>query len=163
MFYMKNCKIEQFCFKNLWLKKKSTGTLAIPGFSGIFNFAVCGGVLGGFAHDRGLFSVIFFHFLQKYRCVPKIGFWADIFSSISFIFFRSIVVYLKLGSRLTFLLTFLLTFSLTFWLTFLLTFLLTFCWHFHWHFDWHFYWHFDWHFDWQGGGRSEGRKEWTSS
>ena len=58
------------------------------------------------AHARGLFSVIFLHFLQKYRCVPKIGFSADIFLSISFIFFRSIVVYLKLGSRLTFLLAF---------------------------------------------------------
>ena len=30
------------------------------------------------AHARGLFSVIFLHFLQKYRCVPKIGFSADI-------------------------------------------------------------------------------------
>ena len=25
-----------------------------------------------------MFSVIFLHFLQKYRCVPKIGFSADI-------------------------------------------------------------------------------------
>ena len=30
------------------------------------------------AHERGLFSVIFLHFLQKYHCVPKIGFSADI-------------------------------------------------------------------------------------
>ena len=62
------------------------------------------------SYDRGLFSVIFLHFLQNYRCVPKNGFSADIFLSFSCIFFRSIVVYLKLGSRLTFLLTFLLTF-----------------------------------------------------
>ena len=40
----------------------------------------------------------------------------------SFIFFKSIVVYLKLGSRLTFLLTFLCAFLLTFSLAFLLTF-----------------------------------------
>ena len=32
-----------------------------------------------FAYGRGLFSVIFLHFAQKYRCVPKIGFPADIF------------------------------------------------------------------------------------
>ena len=56
----------------------------------MFDFAVCGGVLCTFAYDRGLFSVpkigfpadmffvIFLHFLQKYRCVPKIGFSADI-------------------------------------------------------------------------------------
>ena len=55
-----------------------TRDLAIPGFSGIFDFAVCGGVFHRAAHERGLFSVIFLHFLQKYRCVPKIGFSADI-------------------------------------------------------------------------------------
>ena len=56
----------------------STRTLATPGFCGFLDFAVCGGVLYRFAYDRGLFSVIFLHFLQKYRCVPKIGFSADI-------------------------------------------------------------------------------------
>ena len=73
------------------------------GFPGIFDFAVCGGVCVGFA----IYSVILLHFRQKYRCVPKIGFSADIFLSFSFIFFRSIVVYLKLGSRLTFFVIFL--------------------------------------------------------
>ena len=53
--------------------------LGTPGFSGIFDFAVCGGVFLAFAYCRGLFSVIFLHFAQKYRCVPKIGFPADIF------------------------------------------------------------------------------------
>ena len=66
-----------FLKTNIFLKK-STRDLGIPGFSGIFDFAVCGGVLCRFAYDRGLFSVIFLHFLQKYRCVPKIGFSADI-------------------------------------------------------------------------------------
>ena len=96
---------------------KSTRDHGSPGFSEICVFAVCGGVFCTFAYSRGLFSVNLLHFLQKYRCVPKIGFPADIFLSFSFIFFRSIVVYLKLGSRLTFLLTFI----LTFWLAFLFT------------------------------------------
>ena len=95
----------------VFLRKKNAGSLGITGFCGIFDFAVCGGVLCRFAYDRGLFSVIFLHFLQKYRCVPKIGFSADIFLSFSFIFFRSIVVYLKSGSRLTFVWHFLIVFS----------------------------------------------------
>ena len=63
------------------------------------------GVLCRFPYDRGLFSVIFLHFLPKYRCVPKIGFSADIFLHVPSFFFRSIVVYLNFGSRLTFFLT----------------------------------------------------------
>ena len=59
--------------------KKSTRDLATPGFSEIFDFAVCGGVFCAFPYDRGLFSVIFLHFAQKYRCVPKIGFPDDMF------------------------------------------------------------------------------------
>ena len=118
--------MSNFVLKTNVFLKKSTREHGILGFSEICDFAVCGGVFCTFAYSRGLFSVNFLHFLQKYRCVPKIGFPADIFLSFSFIFFRSIVVYLKLGSRLTFLLTFLLTFALTFLLTFLLTFSLTF-------------------------------------
>ena len=49
--------------------------------------------------------------IVRYRCVTKIGFSADIFLSFSFIFFRSIVVYLKSGSRLTFVWHFLIVFS----------------------------------------------------
>ena len=101
-FIWKIIKKSDFVLKTNAFLKKSTRNHGTPGFSGIFDFAVCGGVLCRFAYDRGLFSVIFLHFLQKYRCVPKIGFPADIFLSFSFIFFRSIVVYLKLGSRLTF-------------------------------------------------------------
>ena len=52
----------------------------------------------------GAFSDIFLHLLHKYRCEPKIGFSAGIFLSFCFVFFTSIVVYVKLGSRLTFLL-----------------------------------------------------------
>ena len=53
--------------------------------------------------------LIFLHFLQKYRCVPKIAFSADI----------SIDIFIDI-------LTFLLIFSLTFLLTFLSTVLFTF-------------------------------------
>ena len=122
--------MSNFALKTNAFLKKSTRDHGIPGFSEICVFAVCGGVFCTFAYSRGLFTVNLLNFLQKYRCVskirsrltifcqfplcssevsdtsvPKIVFWADIFSSISFIFFRSIVVYLKLGSRLTFLLT----------------------------------------------------------
>ena len=136
-------------FPNVFFKKRPR-ELWTPGFSGFFDFAVCVRVFCTFPYDWGPFSVIFLHFLQKYRCVPKIGFSADIFLSFSFIFFRSIVVYLKLGSRLTYFwsfsfiffrsivvylksgsrLTILLTFLLTFLSTFLLTFVLTFVWTF---------------------------------
>ena len=65
-----------------------------------------------FCVGLGTFSVILLHFPQKYRCVPKIGFPAGILMNMYFliVFIWSIVVYLKLGSRLTFLLTFSLTF-----------------------------------------------------
>ena len=47
-------------------------------------------VLCRFCYDLGLFSDIFLHFLQKYRCVPKIGFPADILMDISiFVLFSS--------------------------------------------------------------------------
>ena len=51
----------------------------------MFHFAVCGGVFCTFPYDRGLFSVIFLHFAQKYRCVPKIGFPADILIFLHFL------------------------------------------------------------------------------
>ena len=50
--------------------------------------------------SRLTYFIIFLHFLQKYRCVPKIGFWADIsidiFMCISIDMFisSSIVIYL---------------------------------------------------------------------
>ena len=95
---VKKSKLALFflCFLHFWPRDHAT-----PGFSRFFDFAVCVGVFYRFPYDQGLFSVIFLHFLLKYRCVPKIGFSADIFLSFSFFFFRSVVVYLKLGSRLT--------------------------------------------------------------
>ena len=41
---------------------------------------------------RGLFSVIFLHFLQKYRCVPKIGFSADISIDVSIDIFIDLLI-----------------------------------------------------------------------
>ena len=43
---------------------------------------VCGGVFCTFPYDWGLFVVSFLHFAKKYRCVPKIGFPADMFSHV---------------------------------------------------------------------------------
>ena len=45
-----------------------------------------------FPYDRGLFSVIFLHFLQKYRCVPEIGFSADISIDVSIDIFIDILI-----------------------------------------------------------------------
>ena len=39
-----------------------------------------------------IFSVIFLHFLQKYRCVPKIGFSADISIDVSIDIFIDILI-----------------------------------------------------------------------
>ena len=76
MFYMKNCKKEAFLVRILeWKRKKTrghTGSQDFPDFSILrYVWVFCVGF--------GAFSVIFLHFLQKYRCVPKIGFSADIF------------------------------------------------------------------------------------
>ena len=69
---------KQYCFsKNC---SENAWHLGSPGFSEIFHFAVCGGVFCTFPYDRGSFVVIFLHFAKKYRCVPKIGFPADMFS-----------------------------------------------------------------------------------
>ena len=92
----------------------STRNLGMTGFSNIFDFAVCGGVFCMFAYDRDLFSVIYCHFAHKHRCASKVGFSADNFLRWSSMFFKRIVVYLKLGSRLAFLSTFLFAFLLTF-------------------------------------------------
>ena len=62
---------------NVLLQKKHPGPRDTRIFRD-FDFAVCGGVFCTFAYDRGLFAVMFLHFRQKYRCVPKIGFSADI-------------------------------------------------------------------------------------
>ena len=101
--HVKNCKIDAFLVRILMWKRKND-----PGTSG--------------HQDFRKFSIL------RYVGVFCVGFLSIgvYFLSFSFIFFRSIVVYLKLGSQLTFLLTFLLTSLLTFWLTFWLTSLLTF-------------------------------------
>ena len=110
---------DQFCLKKQTLFCKNdlgnSGTHDFIGFSilrYVWVFCV------GFA----TVSVNFLYFLQKYRCVPKIGFSPDIFLTFSFMFFRSIVVHLKLGSRLTFLFAFLLTSLWAFLSAFVLTF-----------------------------------------
>ena len=79
-----------------------TRDLGSPGFSGIFDFAVCGGVLYRFAYDRGPFSVIFLHILQTYRCLPRLGFSADI----SFDIFIGISIDIFIGSSIIISLTF---------------------------------------------------------
>ena len=71
--------MSNFALKTNAFLKKSTRDHGSPGFSEICVFAVCGGVFCTFAYSRGLFSVIFLHFLQMYRCVPKVWFPADIF------------------------------------------------------------------------------------
>ena len=119
-------KKSNFVLKTNAFLQKWPGTLGTPGFSWIFDFAVCGVFCVGLLMIGVYFLISFLHFLQKYRCVPKIGFSADIFPSTSFIFFRRIIVYLKIGFSTDipidiFLLTFLLKFVLTFLLTFLLT------------------------------------------
>ena len=91
MFHVKNCKIEALLMVNLVLKRKlAPGTSRPQDFLDFWILRYVGVFCVGFAMT-GVHFLLF-----------------------SFIFFRSIVVYLKLGSRLTFLLTFLLTFSLTF-------------------------------------------------
>ena len=96
------------------------------------------------------------------------------FLSFSFIFFTSIVVYLKLGSRLTFFDIFLhflqkhrcvrtirfsadILMDISMFLLFsyevsLCTWNWVLSWHFYWHFDWHVYWNFYspfyWHVHW---------------
>ena len=101
-FYMKNCKIEAFLMKILVLKRKlAPGTSLHQDFVdfGILRYVgvFCVGLrmigihflLISFIFFRSIvvylklssrltFFVIFLHFLQKYRCVPKIGFSADI-------------------------------------------------------------------------------------
>ena len=63
--------------------KKAIGNTGPPGICDVFDFAGCGEyIFCTFAHDRGLFSVIFLHFVQKYRCAPTTGFLADIFSHV---------------------------------------------------------------------------------
>ena len=72
---MKNVKIEQFSFKIQWFFEKKAREPREPE---IFrNFRFCG-MCVGFAICFAICAVIFLHFLQKYRWVPKIGFSADI-------------------------------------------------------------------------------------
>ena len=103
MFCVKKCKIEAFLVRILVWKR-----IFAPGNSGHWVF------LG--------FSILRYVGVFCHSCY-MIGVYV---LSFSFILVESIVVYLKLGSRLTFLLTFWFTFILTFIFTFLLTFLLTF-------------------------------------
>ena len=58
--------------------KDAPGTSGLQDFLGFSILRQCGSILIACAHARGLFSIIFLHFLQKYRCVLKIGFSADI-------------------------------------------------------------------------------------
>ena len=98
MFYMRICNKEQFCFTNeRFVTTMSPETRDHRIFWDFRFWGMC-----VFSIGFGTFSVIFLHFLEKYCCVPKVGF------------------------RATFLLTFWLTFVLTRWLTCLLTFRLTF-------------------------------------
>ena len=76
----------------VWKRKKYPGTSGhqdFPGFS-ILRY-VCVSVV------FGAFSVISFHFLQKYRCAPKIGFLADIFIDMFFHFHLSYRCVPKIG------------------------------------------------------------------
>ena len=75
MFYMKSLKTNNFALKTNFFLQKKTSKLGTTGFSGIFDFAV---VWLHFSRERIRSGSIFLHFLQKYRCVPKIGFSADI-------------------------------------------------------------------------------------
>ena len=79
MFYMKNCKIEVFLMKILVLKRKLA-----PGTSGPQDFV----------------DFLILRYVEVF-CV-SLRMLGVCFLLFSFIFFRSIVVYLKLGSRLTF-------------------------------------------------------------
>ena len=116
-FYMKNRKKtnnSKFVLKKQTLFWKeapgNTGPQDFPDFSILrYVWVFCVGF--------GTFSVIFLHFLQKYRCVPKIGFSADIFIVNSI----DISICISIDILLTFLSTFLLAFLVTFLLTFLLT------------------------------------------
>ena len=87
-----NLALFSLCFLHFWPRDHGT-----PGFSRFFDFAVCVGVFYRFPYDQGLFSVIFLHFLQKCRCVPKIGFSADMFLSFSFIFLQKCCCVPKIG------------------------------------------------------------------
>ena len=142
-----------FCWKtNAFLKRikrqQKKGGLAILGFLEICDFAVCAGIFCTFAYSRGLFSVIFLHFLQKYRCVPKIAFSADI--SIDIFVDIPIDMFIDISTGI----------SIDMFLQLYLHVDWHVYWHLYWRFSWHSYWHFCWHFDWQG--RKGRRREWTS-
>ena len=92
---------------------ESARHLATPGFSELFDFAVCGGVFCALPYDQGLFMSFSFILLESIVVYLKSGFRLT-FLLLSFNFFKSIVAYLKLGSRLTFLLTFSLALLLSF-------------------------------------------------
>ena len=103
MSYMKNCKIEAFLVRILeWKRFFAPDTSRhqdFPDFSILrYVWVFCVGF--------GTFSVIFLHFLHKYRCVPKIGFSAD-----SFIVYS---IDISIGISIDILLTFLSTFLLAF-------------------------------------------------
>ena len=128
---MKNCKKGSFLMKILvWKRIFAPGTSRSQDFLDflILRYVVvfCVGLRMSGVYFLS-FSFIFFWSIVVYL---KLGSRLTFFFVIFFHFFWSIVEYLKLGSRLTSLstclLTFLLTFLLTLWLTFFLTCLLTF-------------------------------------
>ena len=89
---MNNCKKEQFCFKNKRFFEKKGRETRDPRFFWDFRFCGMRGCFLLELNRRGLFSVIFLHFLQKYRCVPKIGFSADISIDVSIDIFIDILI-----------------------------------------------------------------------
>ena len=59
-----------------------------------------------FAYYRDLFSYIFLHFLQKYRCVPESGFSADFSIDISIDILIEISIDISIDILIGILLTF---------------------------------------------------------
>ena len=149
MIYMKNCKKGYFLWKSLcenaflhpgprdprifwifWFCGMCRCFLYVslwsgsifcnfPSFSSKVSLCTSNWVLGWH------FFVIFLYFLQKYRCVPKIGFSATFLLTFLLAFFLTFILAFLLTFLLAFLLKFL-TFVLTFLLTFLSAFVLTF-------------------------------------
>ena len=58
--------------------KNAPGNSGSQDFLGFLILRYVGVFVVACAYGWGLFSVIFIHFLQQYRCVPKIAFPADI-------------------------------------------------------------------------------------
>ena len=116
---MTNCNKDKLCCKNTRFKKTpvTSGALDFPIFL-ILRYVAAFSVR--FLMIGVYFLLFSFILLRSIVVYLKSGSRMTFFV-FSFIFFKSIVVYLKLSSRLTFLLSFLCAFLLTFSLAFLLT------------------------------------------